>query len=132
MTRRRLSRLPPAGAPIAPWGALRALRTPDPQADLQAALGAWAETGPVSTWASGREALRVAFAALAERSGRSEIVVPGYTCFSVAAAAVAAGCRVRLVAVDERGGVDRDHRARQPRARAAAGVVCNQFGVGEP
>jgi dTDP-4-amino-4,6-dideoxygalactose transaminase len=132
MTRKRLSRLPPSGSPIAPLGALHALRRPAPVGALGRALSEWAGARPVTTWNSGREALRTAFAALARESGRNEIVVPGYTCFSVAAAAVAAGCRVRLVDVDEHGWIDRTHLARLPLERAAAVVVCNLFGVGEP
>ncbi|MGH0038487.1 MAG: tRNA (adenosine(37)-N6)-threonylcarbamoyltransferase complex ATPase subunit type 1 TsaE, partial [Myxococcota bacterium] len=38
----------------------------------------------------------------------------------------------RLGDVDERGWIDRDHLARLPLDRAAAVVVCNLFGVGEP
>jgi dTDP-4-amino-4,6-dideoxygalactose transaminase len=82
--------------------------------------------------ASGREALRVAFAQLAALSDRDEIWVPGYTCFSIPAAAVAAGLRVRLVEIGLDGRIDPDALARMPLERAAALVVSNLFGVPEP
>jgi dTDP-4-amino-4,6-dideoxygalactose transaminase len=74
----------------------------------------------------------MALAALAAARGRSEVVVPAYTCFSVPASAVAAGLRVRLVDVDERGRIDLGALAKLPLERAAAVVVCNLFGVPEP
>jgi len=132
MTRTRLTRLPPTGIPIAPWRAARRLRSLHPHAALESELGSWSGGQTIALYASGREALRAAFAAAAERSRRHEIVIPAYTCFSVPAAAVAAGCQVRLVDVDEHGWIDRDALARLPLERAAAVVVCNLFGVGEP
>jgi dTDP-4-amino-4,6-dideoxygalactose transaminase len=80
--------------------------------------------------ASGREALRIALRALAAATGRDEVVLPAYTCWSVAAAAVAAGLRVRLVDVDERGRIETD--ALPALERAACVVVCNLFGIAEP
>jgi dTDP-4-amino-4,6-dideoxygalactose transaminase len=54
-----------------------------------------------------------------------------YTCFSVPAAAVASGLRVRLVDVTGRGQIDAKALARLPLERAAAVVVCNLFGIPE-
>ena len=82
--------------------------------------------------ASGREAMRVAFRALAERSGRREVALPAYVCFSVPAAAVAAGLSVRLVDVDESGRLDAESLARLPLENVAAVVVANLFGLAEP
>ena len=49
---------------------------------------------------SGRAGMTVLLRALAERApGRNEVVVPGYTCYSVAASAVRAGLTVRPVDV---------------------------------
>ena len=58
--------------------------------------------------------------------------MPAYTCYSVPAAVVAAGMRVRLVDVDSRGCIDRDDLARQPLESTAAVIVCNLFGLAEP
>lgn len=52
---------------------------------------------------SGRAGMTILLRALAERThGRDEVVVPGYTCYSVAASAVRAGLRVRPVDVSPR------------------------------
>jgi dTDP-4-amino-4,6-dideoxygalactose transaminase len=64
--------------------------------------------------------------------GRDEIWVPGYTCFSIPAAAVAAGLRVRLVEIGLDGRIDLDALTRMPLERAAALVISNLFGVPEP
>ncbi len=127
-----LWRLPPAGERLAPGGWYAALATTDPAATLRAALAPVLDGRRLGLYASGREALRVLFAAFAGAAGRREIVLPGYTCYSVAAAAVAAGCRVRLVDVDACGRIDVDDLRRLPLERAAAVVVCNLYGVPEP
>ena len=129
----RIGRLPPAGEYIGPGVLRRVLSDPDPQKTLteglQAILG---RDKGITFHASGREAMRVALAHLAKERGRDEVVVPAYTCFSVAASAVAAGLRVRLVDVDLDGRIDLDSLARLPLERAAAVVVCNLFGNPEP
>ncbi len=81
---------------------------------------------------SGREALRRAFEEAQRETGREEIVVPAYTCYSVPAAAVAAGLRVRLVDVGAEGRIDPESLAALPLERAALVVVCNLFGLAEP
>jgi perosamine synthetase len=129
--RGRFARLPAGGESIS-GATLWALRTRDPACalrdELQRRLGA--ET--VTLHASGREALRVALAELARQSGRNEVVVPAYTCFSVSASAVAAGLRVRLVDVTPDGRIDPGALAKLPLERAVAVVVCNLLGVPEP
>lgn len=128
---RRFTRLPPAGGAIG-WGeAWAALRLEDPRRALESGLRELLGVEAVTLHASGREALRVALAHLAAQSGRSEVVVPAYTCFSVPAAAVAAGLRVRLVDVSSEGAIDPDSIAKLPLERAAALVVCNLLGVAE-
>lgn len=124
-------RLAPAGSPLGPrrLRALTAMRC-DAQA-LGGALDALLGAGEAQLFASGREALRALLAATAEAHGRDEVVIPAYTCFSVPAAAVAAGLRVRLVDVDERGAIDADAFARLPLERVAAVIVCNLLGVPE-
>jgi dTDP-4-amino-4,6-dideoxygalactose transaminase len=97
-------------------------------ASLRTLLGA----SSLSLHASGREALRLAFSHLAALRGRDEIWVPGYTCFSIPAAAVAAGLRVRLVEIGLDGRIDPAALTRMPLERAAALVVSNLFGLPEP
>jgi dTDP-4-amino-4,6-dideoxygalactose transaminase len=127
-----LSRLPPAGSPI-PAAELWALaRGRDPERALREGLRALLGPLPVALCASGREALRLGLALLAKRSGREEVLVPAYTCYSVPAAVVAAGLRVRLVDVTPAGQVDREALRALPRERAAALVVTNLFGNPEP
>ena len=114
---------------------LHAVRARDPAVPLCEGLRALLGFGPevpVALLASGREALRVAFEELARRSGRREVLVPAYTCYSVPAAAAAAGLRVRLVDVDSGGQLDPEALGRLPLERAAALVVCNLFGIAEP
>ncbi len=128
----RAFRLPPAGRAIGPRelaGLVGAARAP---ARLRRALADLLHVEEVHLHASGREALRVARAGAATRTGRREVVLPAYTCFSVAAAAVAAGLRVRLVDVTAAGAIDPASLARTPLERAAALVVCNLFGFAEP
>ena len=82
--------------------------------------------------ASGRDALRAGLAAAAKATGRNEVVLPAYACYSIPAAAVRAGLSVRLVDTDDRGWICPDALARTPLDRAVAVVVTNLFGVPEP
>ena len=130
--RRFLTRLPPGGSRVAYSQCRAALAETNPSPPLRAGLLALLGASSLSLHASGREALRVAFSHLAALRGRDEIWVPGYTCFSIPAAAVAAGLRVRLVEIGLDGRIDPDALARMPLERAAALVVSNLFGVPEP
>jgi dTDP-4-amino-4,6-dideoxygalactose transaminase len=131
MMSNRFGTLPPAGTPIR-WPDLYAvLRNRDPEACIASGLGGVLGTDRLRLYASGREALRCALT-LAARDGRDEVIVPAYTCFSVASAVVAAGLRVRLVDVTSRGQIDPEAFARLPLERVAAVVVCNLFGIPEP
>ena len=126
------TRLPPGGSYYTYSQCRAVFRNPNP---LRSARAGFLELlGPVrlTLHASGREALRVAFSQLAALSGRDEIWVPSYTCFSIPAAAVAAGLRVRLVEIGLDGRIDPNALARMPLERAAALVVSNLFGVPEP
>jgi len=60
------------------------------------------------------------------------VLLPAYTCYSVPAAAVAAGLRVRLVDVDHAGRLDLEALRAAPLERATALVVTNLLGVPEP
>lgn len=125
-------RLPPVGGAIG-WREGRAVwRATDPGTPLRAGLRERVGAAEVSLHASGREALRVACAYFASRSGRTEILVPAYTCWSIPAAAVAAGLRVRLVDVTLEGQIDLEALEKLPLERAAVVVVSNLLGVPEP
>jgi dTDP-4-amino-4,6-dideoxygalactose transaminase len=128
---RRFTRLPPAGGAIGWAEAWAALRVRDPAEALQSGLRELLGAEAVTLHASGREALRVALARLAALSGRGEVLVPAYTCFSVPAAAVAAGLRVRLVDVTPEGAIDLGALVKLPLDRAAALIVCNLLGIPE-
>jgi dTDP-4-amino-4,6-dideoxygalactose transaminase len=127
-----LKRLPPAGTayPMPQWRA--ALRPGGARAELIAGLSDRLEQRPLTLHRSGREALRVAFEALARADGRGEIAVPAYTCYSVPAAAVAAGLAVRLIDTDDMGRIDPASLAQADLRDCAALVVGNLFGVPEP
>lgn len=124
-------RLAPGGSPIPARALLRALCGRDSRDALVASLGARFPGRRVSLHASGRDAMRVALAQLARQSGRSEVAIPAYGCFSIPASVVAAGLRVRLVDVDEQGRLAPAAFARLPLDRLAAIVVGNLFGLPE-
>lgn len=128
----RWHRLAPAGDPLASGSLGAMLRDPAPAETLARGLEDVLGPGRLVLHQSGRDALRAALVELARQSARSEVVLPAYTCFSVPAAAVAAGLRVRLVDVDDAGRVDPAALAKLPLERAAAVVVCNLFGAAEP
>ena len=127
-----LRRLPPGGN-AGSAAELRSVlgRTATPEA-LRGALRERLGAVRVQLFSSGREALRTALCALASRSGRREVIVPAYTCFSVPSAVVAAGLRVRLVDQAPSGAVDLAALEALPLERAAALLVGNLFGVAEP
>ncbi len=127
-----LMRLPPGGSPFTFSQCSAAINNPNPLRSVRAGLLELLGPSKLSLHASGREALRVAFCDLAARSDRDEIWVPGYTCFSIPAAVVAAGLRVRLVEIGLDGRIDPNALKRMPLERAAALVVSNLFGVPEP
>jgi len=123
--------LPPSGDPIDARERRAARRLVHPEQALRDGLRACLGAEEVQLFASGRAALRALFVGLASRSGRSEVVIPAYCCFSVPAAAVSAGLRVRLVDVDARGRIDAQALADLPLADVAAIVVANLFGIPE-
>lgn len=134
---------PPGGAPML-RSALSRWAPADAELQICTMLGARLGAERVSLHRSGREALRIALRGLATPSGllpdsdegresdRDEVIVPAYTCYSVPAAVVAAGLKVRLVEVDLRGRIDPLAFSKLPLERAAAVVVCNLFGHCEP
>ena len=128
---RYLTRIPPSGDPILA-AAIRAVREPEIVTALREQIQRRLGAAAVTLHCSGREALRVALRELAARTGRSEVIVPAYTCFSVPAAAVAAGLRVRLVDVDLAGRIEAAALRGLPLERAVAVLVSNLFGIPEP
>lgn len=129
---KRILALPPLDGPIDVRGLVRRPIAADAAGTLRTALATRFGAPHVALYASGREALRVAMSALAARSGREEVVIAAYTCWSVAAAAVAAGLRVRLADVDAQGRIDLDALRALPFDRVACVVVSNLFGIAEP
>ncbi len=129
---RALGRTAPGGSAIPLRALRRVFSGGDAQSELCAGLASLLGTRDVTLHASGREAMRVAFQVLAERSGRTEVALPAYVCFSVPASAVAAGLTVHLVDVDESGRLDPASLERLPLEEVAAVVVANLFGLAEP
>lgn len=78
---------------------------PGSREELSALLSS--HSGQAHCWpmVSGRAAMTLMFSAMKQAAAdprRCEVVVPGYTCYSVPAAAERAGLRVRLIDVDPR------------------------------
>ena len=127
----RLGRLPPALSRIPLRDLWQAAREPEPARRLREQLAQRLGSARIDLHVSGRAALHAALLAAARSTGRCEVLVPAYTCFSVPAACVAAGLRVRLLDLDEQGRApaeqltDRDWRA------AAACVADNLFGLAD-
>ncbi len=121
-----LSLIPPVAPPVRIRTLLRSLAgATAQQAVFAEALAAAAGRRGAELFRSGRSAL----AEVLRRSstpGRDEVVLPGYTCWTVPAAAVRAGLRIRLVDVDPVTlDVDPDALSRAPLDRVAAAVVCH-------
>lgn len=99
-------RLPPAGSPIGLqdfYGWLQSIRCPREvlptfASEIESRLGV-AHTFFLST---GRAALVIALRALQKMAGqgKDEVVLPAFTCFSVPAAVIKAGMRVRICDTD--------------------------------
>lgn len=126
----------PAGTPIGftdlAWWARHAFTDRDPVGrfgdDIRARLGVRHCTF-VST---GRAALTVALHALKtlDTRGRDEVVIPSYTCFSVASSVVKAGLKIRLADVHPTTlDVDPDALNRLDTSRVLAIVATNLYGM---
>jgi len=135
--------LPPAGTPIGGielgrW-LLRALRPSGELESLRSRLIDLHGVKDAFLVSSGRAAMARLLGEMASMGGPSggdrrgnpdEVLVPGYTCYSVAASAVRAGLKVRLVDVDpETLDYSRDALARVDTRRVLALVSSNLFGV---
>ncbi len=125
-------RLPPSGDALGAAAWRRLVKRQPTSASLARRLALRLGADRVWLLRSGREAMRRGLELAARSTGRGEILVPAYCCFSVAAAAVAAGLRVRLVDVDPVGRIDLEALSKAPLDDVAAVVVCNLFGRAEP
>ncbi len=93
--------LPPAGFPLALSSVSRAILPPhDVLARFERSLARRFGVSGCVLASSGRAALSAAIEALAERSSRTVVVVPAYTCYTVPAAVVRAGLRVLPCDID--------------------------------
>lgn len=129
---RRLGRLPPCDGGIEDPAALLEPAPADLATRVAAALAGRCGARGVLLRRSRCDALRVALRAAAARAGRDEVVLPAYAPWSLAAAATAAGLRIRLVDVDERGAIDPVALALLPLERVACIVVASPLGIAEP
>jgi len=127
----------PAGTPI-PFAALVSagidqLRGQHTGLALAAAIRERYGVRHCLTLSSGRAALALIFRALKNLAGdprRNEIIVPGYTCYSVAASAVVSGLRLRIVDIDPRTlSYDPDLLADVDCSRVLAVVSANLYGL---
>ncbi len=103
------------------------------RATLDAAIRARAEVGHAWPIASGRAAMSFilrALRTLANDSGRDEVLIPAYTCYSVPASISRAGLRPRLVDVDPHTlGMDPRALEKADFTRALAVVSANLYGL---
>ncbi len=97
--------VPPAGAPLTPGDAGRWLRASS-HANVQDGLAAWLRNRSGLPWAftmsSGRAGLSLTLSAFADLAGpsRTEVIIPAYACYTIAASVVRANLTVRLVDID--------------------------------
>jgi len=101
----------PAGAPL-PMRAilLSKSRSLGDSLPLEEHLSRRLERAHLFLLCSGRAALTVLLKVLKRCSSRQEVVIPAYTCFSVASAVARAGLKIRLCDVDQKT-LDLDHRS---------------------
>lgn len=98
--------VPPAGTPIGVADVLCSLRDALIRADavkhFTEAVRARADIRYCALVSTGRAALTLALLALKALDGgcREEVVIPSYTCFSVASSVIKAGLKVRLADID--------------------------------
>lgn len=127
----------PAGTPLALTTLLAAgfdhLSGRDARAGLSAAIRARYGVRHCLTVSSGRAALALIFRVLAQLRAdpqRNEIIVPGYTCYSVAAAAIRAGLCLRIIDIDPQTlSYDRARLDAADSSRALAIMSANLYGL---
>ncbi len=126
----------PAGTPISARELLlilaKRLRRGDHERELLRKMGGDPVLNHCSFLNSGKSALSVLLAAMRGIRGseKDEVILPAYTCYSVAAASVRAGLKIRLVDVDPQTLDFRlEELADAPSRNVLAVVGCNLFGV---
>jgi dTDP-4-amino-4,6-dideoxygalactose transaminase len=137
----------PAGTPMGVADLLAASRRlmsrTDPGVSLKAALARTAGVRYAHLVSTGRAAMTLILSTLRDQSqttprlvagaavaARDEVIIPSYTCFSVAASVVKAGLRPRIVDVDPLTmDFDRDRLARSDMRRVLAIVATNLYGT---
>jgi len=128
MSRSAFRLVPPAGAPVPARTVL-----PSILAGAGGAAGLVAEQLGVRQpffVSSGRAALTLVLQAMREHSHRSEVIIPAYTCFSVASAVARAGLSIRLCDVAPGTlDLDRDALARLDLDRALCIVPSGLYGL---
>jgi perosamine synthetase len=98
--------VPPAGTPMGiadiAWWARHVLTDDDTEKQFEAEVRAHFGVRYCALVSTGRAALTLALLALKALDGgrRDEVVIPSYTCFSVASSVVKAGLKIRLADVD--------------------------------
>ena len=131
-----LRTLAPAGTVIRPgelvgWLLGATFTRGDADALLSLLHATYGGASDIFLLSSGRAAMTIILREIAEMSGgRDEVIVPGYTCYSVAASAVRAGLKVRPVDVDPATLDFRpDALERAHTDRVAAIVTANLYGI---
>ena len=132
----RLRHVAPAGAPIGAGDLGRWTRTLVSRGDLveplRAVVAARLGARHCHAACSGRAGLTILLRAMRELvpAGRSEVVIPSYTCFSVPASVVRAGLTPRIVdVVPETLDYDYARLEREDLSRAVAIVATNLYGL---
>jgi dTDP-4-amino-4,6-dideoxygalactose transaminase len=120
--------IPPVAAPVRVSQVCASLLASRSAGDFASALARNAGMPQAALYGSGRAAL-ASFLGTCGGNGRDEIVVPAYTCWSVPAAVVRAGFRVRPIDVrPDTLDVDREQLASAIGPRTAAVVLAHLFG----
>jgi dTDP-4-amino-4,6-dideoxygalactose transaminase len=126
--------VPPAGTPTPATDILKIIKhrlLENPEA-FELELNSFLGVNSCYLLNSGRAALSLGLRALARMSSaeKNEVVIPAYTCFTVAASVVRAGLRLRLVDIDART-LDYDYEKLQRTdfTKVLAIVECNLLGI---
>jgi perosamine synthetase len=125
--------VPPAGTPLRLKDLLNSLSSmmrEDSRDGFEAELKSYLGVKHCFLVSSGRAALTIILKALSRISSKEEVIVPAYTCFTVPAAAVRAGLKVRLNDI-EISSFDLDHNQleSQDLSNVLAVVATSLFGL---